>query len=84
MNLKMEIAVVKIGSGYIAGVRLGGQTVRGKRAPDEVQAVRNLCWKLAGEDRDDEAMIALELALEGTTLNRALALAEDNDGDAEQ
>lgn len=67
--MKLEIRIVKLGKLFLAATVLGGITIRGQSASEQGDAVRNLLWKLAGRDGDDDARVAVELALEGTDLS---------------
>jgi len=83
MKLQLNIATTKLGGGHFALTKVADSVVRGRRAEDEVTAVRNLLWKLAGQEHQsaDEMLTLLELALAGTTLEQQLALAEANGSD---
>lgn len=79
--MNMTIGVTRLGSGHFAMTRLAGTVVRGNRASSEIDAVRNLFFKLANADvssHDDEVLTLLELELAGTTLDEQLALTEGN------
>lgn len=78
-RVTIEVDVIKVGTGYIAATLLGGINVRGKRADSARLAVANLFYALQSDSNDD-ASIALDLALEGVTLGEALAI-ESGDGD---
>lgn len=80
--MKIEISVVKLGKLHLAATVLGGITVRGRSAAEPGDAVRNLLWKLAGQDNDDDARVAVELALEGTDLGAEMARPQLGDGTA--
>jgi hypothetical protein len=77
MNLNVNISVVEIGSKFVAVTKVGGFTLRGKSATTSALAVRNLFFTMAGEDAaSDDAVLGIELALSGTTIEAALL----NDG----
>lgn len=82
MRITIPIDVIRLGSGFIATTELGGIRSRGKRASTPVLAIRNL-MALMVDDRDDDAVIGLELAMENTTLGDALALDSGSDGTEE-
>ncbi|HKW92987.1 MAG TPA: hypothetical protein VJX92_13900 [Methylomirabilota bacterium] len=67
--MNIEIRLVKLGKLHMAATVLGGVQVRGRSAGEPGDAVRNLFWKLAGKDGDDDAQVAVELALENIDLN---------------
>jgi hypothetical protein len=69
--MELHIEFVKLGRNYIAGVTLAGNNVRGARADNKYDAVRNLFYKLSSV-ADDETAIALELAVEGKTFLEAI------------
>lgn len=69
--MEIQIAIVKLGKLYLAATILGSITVRGRAADDEAGAVRNLFYRLAGVDGDDDARIAVELAVAGVDLTTA-------------
>ena len=74
MNLNVNISVISIGKKFVAVTKLGGFTIRGKSADTEVLAVRNLFFSLQSNDyaADDDAMLGIELALSGSTIETAL------------
>ena len=74
MNLNVNISVINIGSKFVAVTKIGGFTLRGKSAETEALAARNLFWTLAGngESNSDDAILGIELALSGTTIETAL------------
>lgn len=72
-QITIEIKLIKIGSGFIAATSLAGITIRGPRRTDSLSAVRSLLYSMQSDDNDD-ASIALDLALEGTTFDAAAEL----------
>lgn len=80
--MKLEIRIVKLRKLYLAATELGGIRIRGQSAEEPGDAVRNLLWKLAGRDGDDDARVAVELALEGTDLNAEMERPQLGDGAA--
>lgn len=81
MRLKVDVSVLKLGKLYMAATTLGGVKVYGRTAEEPGDAVRNLFWKLAGQDASDDAKIAVELAVTGTDLNAQLALGDGAGGE---
>lgn len=67
----VTVATARIGSGVIAAATVGGVLIRGGRADDERRAVQQVLARLA-DPRDDDAVIGLELHLEGSTISEAL------------
>lgn len=76
----IDIKVVKVGKLNVAATQLGGVTVRGRSAGEAADAVRNLLWKLAGQDGDDDATLAVELAVNGVDLQAATSVQAITDG----
>lgn len=74
--MKVDVKVIRLGKLYMAATQLGGITTRGRSAAEPGDAVRNLFWKLSGQDGDDDARVAVELALEGTDMNAQMALGD--------
>lgn len=72
MKLDIRVHVMKVGGIYVAATQLGGINMRGARASSPPQAVRNLFFAI-GEGSSDDHQIGLELAIEGTTLEAAMA-----------
>lgn len=72
-----NIRVTKIGKLHLAVTQIGGITLRGKPADDATDAVRNLLWRLSRTE-DDDATVALSLAVEGTNLQ---ALTDGSNGE---
>ena len=75
MKLDLSISIVAIGKQFVAVTKIGGFTVRGRRAETEVLAVRNLFFALQEDDKyssDDDAMLGIELALTGNSIETAL------------
>lgn len=81
--MKIDIHIIPLAHGkiHLAATTLGGITIRGLSAPEPGDAVRNLLWKLSGKDGDDDARIAVELALADTDLSTALSRPELGDGE---
>jgi hypothetical protein len=78
--VQVKINVIKLGKLYMGVTQLGGVTLRGRTAAEPGDAVRNLFWKLAGQDRDDDdAKVAVELAVAGTDLNAQLAIGDGSE-----
>ncbi len=78
-SLHIPIRVLNlVGDTHIALTELGGITVRGKAAKDETAAVRNLLYALQADDGDSE--IALQLALEHTSIGDQLSLDAPDEG----
>lgn len=78
--MNIEIRVIKLGKLFLAVTVLGGITIRGQSASETGDAVRNLLWKLAGRDGEDDARVAVELALEGTDLSAEMERPQLGDG----
>lgn len=78
--MKLEISIITLGKLQVAVTSLGGILVRGRPASDRADAVRNLLWKLAGKDGDDDAQLAVELAVHGTDLSAATTAPALTDG----
>ena len=83
-GLTVDVKVLELaGKHHIAVARLGGITLRGRRAEDATGAVRNLFWRMGGTtggSEDDEAILAIDLALEGKQLDAQLeALGDGSD-----
>jgi hypothetical protein len=75
MKVVVEATVINvIGRRHFAVAKLGGITVRGKQADEPGTAVRNLFFKLAGLENDDDALLAVDLAAAGADLGQQLAL----------
>jgi hypothetical protein len=81
-NFSVQVNVFKVADHFVAGTKMAGFTIRGKLAKTEGDAARNLLWKLAGQDNDDDAFLAVDLAAQGTTLDEQLALSDGGDGGA--
>lgn len=80
--MDINVRILKLGKLYLAATTLGGITIRGQSASEPGDAARNLFWKLAGRDGDDDAQVAVELALEGTDLNAEMERPQLSDGAA--
>lgn len=80
MKLSIDVTVINlVGNRHFAVTELGGIRVRGKAADNAPTAVRNLLWKLSGTDHDDDALLAVDLAAEGTSLDDRLEVARLSD-----
>ncbi len=71
MKIGVIVQILKFGQSYLAVTELGGIKLKGARANTASGAARNLLFAL-GEGSSDDCQIALELALEGTTLEAAM------------
>lgn len=80
--MHIEIKIIALGKLWMAATTLGGIQVRGRSAIEKSDAVRNLLWKLAGRDDDDDAKVALELELEGIDLTALPTQPQLGDGAA--
>lgn len=76
----IDIKLIKVGKLHLAATQLGGIVVRGRSAAEPADAVRNLCWKLAGQDQDDDAKLAVELAANGVDLQAETNVPAITDG----
>ena len=65
--MQLDIRTIKLGSAYLAVTTIGGVTIRGGRGDNERIAVQSLLHRLS-QTTEDDAVIGLELALEGHTL----------------
>lgn len=75
MKVTIEVNVLRVvGDTHVALTELAGIRVRGKKADSPAGAVRNLLWSLAGYANDDDADLAVELVVAGTSLPERLAL----------
>lgn len=73
MQLTLNVALIKVGSRYLAFSKVGGMDIRGDSASKPAQAVRNLLFTLSGNGpKNDDAEIAVDLLIEGTTLDAEL------------
>lgn len=75
-KLSVNVTMMEVVSGtFIAVTQIAGITIRGRRANTAQYAVRNLFHVLANaSESSDDALLALDLLVEGTTLNERLAL----------
>ena len=70
-ELNIRFVIAPVGDMFMAVTILGGITVRAGRGDSEAEAVRQVLRLLAGPLNEDAAM-ALELALEGQTIEQVL------------
>ena len=80
-KFSIDVTVIPVAGRHVAGATVGGFTLRGQAAEKPGDAARNLLWKLAGRDQDDDAIFAVDLAVEGTTLESALQLTDGGSND---
>lgn len=76
----INVKVIPVGKLHVAATNLGGIPVRGRSAGEPADAVRNLFWKLAGQDGDDDAKLAVELAANGIDLQAETSVQAIGDG----
>lgn len=68
--LTIEVRVVQVGGSFIAATTMAGVQVRGRRCDDALDAVQSLLSAL-GSPSNDDAVLALELALSGQSIASA-------------
>lgn len=70
--MQVDVKVIQLGKLHVAATNLGGFVIRGRSAAEPADAMRNLFWKLAGQDGDDDSKLAVEFAAQGTSLTAEL------------
>lgn len=65
-------SVCLVGNQWFGFANLAGIPVRGRSAPDPVRAMQNLLWQFSGPAGDDNASMALEMAMVGVDLDGQL------------
>lgn len=71
-------AVCLVGNQWVGMCTLAGIPIRGRGAADPVRAMQNLLWQFSGAAGDDNATMALEMALAGVDLNVQLTKLVDS------
>lgn len=65
---------------FIAMTNLGGMNIRGQRADTARSAAQSLLSGLAGNGQNEDGLLALDLALEGTSIEALTDNAQLGDG----
>lgn len=70
----VEVTLINVtGTSWVGVARVGGVQVRGRRCDTALDALQATFYSLSRTDNDD-AVLGLELSLEGATLDEALQL----------
>jgi hypothetical protein len=78
ISLNILCHVVQIGGSYIGITTIGGFRIKGARCDDQETALQALFYALAQRSNDD-AVMGIQLELEGTTLDDAVLAAMATD-----